>query len=81
MSELLTFLPRPLLLNAGGRATQGTHIGLLGFTDEYDFVFEGSAVLLFVTDRLALAAEYNQEPSAYKTTPRIDQPGKGLVDG
>lgn len=69
-SKLLTFLPRPLLLNAGGRATQGAHIGLLGFTDEYDFVFEGSAVL-FVTDRLALAAEYKQKPNAYKTIPGL----------
>ena len=26
-------LPRPVLLNLGGRATKSAHIGLLGFTD------------------------------------------------
>lgn len=70
-SKMLTFLPRPVLLNVGGRATEAAHLGLLGFTSDYNFVFEGSAVV-FVTDRLALAAEYKQKPNAY-------QPIAGLV--
>jgi hypothetical protein len=69
-SKLLTFLPRPVLLNAGGRATKGAHIGLLGFTDDYNFVVEGSAVV-FITDRLLLGAEYRQKPNAYKTIPGL----------
>jgi len=60
-SKMLTFLPRPVLLNLGGRATEGAQLGLLGFTDQYSFVFEGSVVLL-VTDRILLAAEYKQKP-------------------
>ena len=64
-SKLFTFLPRPVLLELGGRATEAAHIGLLGFTDNYNFVFEGN-VVVFLTDRLALAAEYRQKPSDYQ---------------
>jgi hypothetical protein len=65
-SKLLTFLPRPLLVNVGGRATEGAQLGLLGYTGNYSFVFEGSLVL-FLTDSLALAAEYKQKPNDYTT--------------
>src|ERR1035438_3359861 len=41
-SKLLTFLPRPVLLEAGGRATKGVWNGLAGFTDSYSFLFEGN---------------------------------------
>jgi hypothetical protein len=60
-SKMLTFLPRPLLLNLGGRATKAAQLGLLGFTPEYSFVFEGSAVVM-LTDRLLFAAEYKEKP-------------------
>jgi hypothetical protein len=70
-SKLLTFLPRPVLLEAGGRATKGVWNGLAGFTDTYSFLFEGN-VVVFVTDRLALAAEYKQMPNNYTSpTPLI----------
>jgi hypothetical protein len=69
-SKLLTFLPRPVLLNVGGRATKGAHLGLLGFTKDYNYVFEGSAVV-FLTDRLALAAEYKMKPNAYQAIPPL----------
>ncbi|MEI7732847.1 MAG: DUF3034 family protein [Verrucomicrobiota bacterium] len=65
-SKLITALPRPVLLNVGGRATEGAHLGLLGFTSGYNFVAEGS-VVVFITDSLALAAEYKQKPNAYKS--------------
>jgi hypothetical protein len=65
-SKLLTFLPLPVLLNIGGRATEGAHIGLLGFTSGYEFVAEAN-VVVFVTSRLALAAEYRQKPNAYQS--------------
>ncbi len=64
-SKLFTGLPRPLLLEAGGRATEGVWEGLGGFTTGYNFVFEGNAVL-FVTGNLALAAEYKQQPRDYQ---------------
>ena len=38
-SKMLTFLPRPVLINLGGRATQGAHLGLLGFTKDYRNTF------------------------------------------
>ncbi|MCB2141107.1 DUF3034 family protein, partial [bacterium] len=63
-SKMLTFLPRPLLINVGIRSSNAAHIGLLGFTDNREFLFEGNAVL-FMTDKLALGAEYRQKPSDY----------------
>lgn len=63
-SKLITFLPRPVLLNAGLRYSDAAHIGLLGFTRDYSFLAEGN-VVLFVTDRFALAAEYRMKPNKY----------------
>jgi hypothetical protein len=63
-SKLITFLPRPVLINVGGRATEGAQLGLLGYTDNYSFVFEGN-VVVFITSNLALAAEYKQKPNDY----------------
>lgn len=69
-SKMLTFLPRPVLVNLGGRATKSAELGLLGFTDEYSFVFEGSVVVL-VTDRILLAAEYKQQPGGFTPIPGL----------
>ena len=63
-SKLFTQLPRPVLLELGGRATEGVWNGLGGFTSSYNFVFEGN-VVVFVTGNLALAAEYKQQPRNY----------------
>ena len=63
-SKLFTQLPRPVLIELGGRATKGVWEGLGGFTDNYNFVFEGN-VVVFVTGNLALAAEYKQQPTGY----------------
>jgi hypothetical protein len=63
-SKLFTQLPRPVLLELGGRATEGVWEGLGGFTDSYNFVFEGN-VVVFVTSNIALAAEYKQQPRDY----------------
>jgi hypothetical protein len=65
-SKMFTQLPRPVLLELGGRATEGIWNGLLGFTDSYNFLFEGN-VVVFVTSNLALAAEYKQMATDYKT--------------
>lgn len=73
-SKLLTFLPRPVLLNLGGRATKGAWNGLASFTDEYSVLFEGN-VVVFVTDRLALAAEYKQQANEFTSTPLIQEAG------
>lgn len=71
-SKMITALPRPVLVNAGVRATKGAHLGLLGFTDEYKFVAEGNVAVL-ATDRLIVAAEYRQKPNEYTSIP-------GLID-
>jgi hypothetical protein len=72
-SKLLTFLPRPVLVELGGRATEGAHLGLLGFTDKYSFNFEAN-VVVFVTDSIALAAEYKQKPNDYTAIPGLIKP-------
>jgi hypothetical protein len=69
-SKLFTQLPRPVLVEAGGRATEGVWNGLLGFTDKYQFLFEGN-IVVFVTGNFALAAEYKQEATDYKTVPGL----------
>ena len=73
-SKLLTFLPRPVLLEAGGRATKGAWTGFAGFTEHYSYLFEGN-VVVFVTGNLALAAEYRQQPNDYTPTPLIKASG------
>jgi hypothetical protein len=72
-SKMLTFLPRPVLVELGGRATEAAHIGLLGFTSDYSFVFEGN-VVVFVTDSIALAAEYRQKPNDYTRIGEVIKP-------
>jgi hypothetical protein len=69
-SKMLTFLPRPVLVNLGGRATKSAEIGLLGFTDQYSFVLEASVVVL-VTDRFMLAAEYKMQPRGFTPVPGL----------
>lgn len=69
-SKLLTFLPRPLLIDAGIRATRGVEIGLLGFQNQYAFLFEGNAAL-FLTDWLILAGEFRGQPNNYNTIPGV----------
>jgi hypothetical protein len=64
-SKLFTQLPRPVLLELGGRATESVWNGLGGFTDSYSFLFEGN-VVVFVTSNIALAAEYRQQADGYK---------------
>ena len=64
-SKLFTQLPRPVLLELGGRATTAVWDGLGGFTSGYNLVFEGN-VVVFVTSNFALAAEYKQQPRDYQ---------------
>jgi hypothetical protein len=64
-AKLFQQLPRPVLVELGGRATKAAQVGLLGFTDQYSFVFEGN-VILFITDQILLAGEYRQKPSDYR---------------
>ena len=64
-SKMFTQLPRPVLVELGGRATEAVWDGLGGFTGGYNFVFEGN-VVVFVTGNFALAAEYKEQPRDYK---------------
>ena len=69
-TKLLTFLPRPVVISLGGRATKGVESGLLGFTDEYSFVFEANVAVL-LTSKFILAAEYKQQPSSFTPIPGL----------
>jgi len=53
-------LPRPVILSAGIRNSDAIHTGLVGFAGERNTTFEGS-IIVFLTDRLAFAAEYRQK--------------------
>jgi hypothetical protein len=66
-------LPRPVLVNAGVRATKSAHLGLLGFTDTYSAQFEGSVAGL-LADRLILATEYRAKPNGYRPIPGLIKP-------
>jgi len=72
-SKLFTQLPRPVLVELGGRATKGAQLGLLGYTDDYSFVFEGN-IVVFLTSNIALAAEYKQKPNEYKSVGSLIRP-------
>jgi hypothetical protein len=63
-SKLFTQLPRPVLVELGGRATEAVWEGLGGFTGKYNYEFEGN-VVTFVTPSIALAAEYKEQPRDY----------------
>ncbi len=69
-SKMLTFLPRPVLVSAGARASRAAQLGLMGFTDEYLVTFEGNALVL-LTDRLAVGAEYRQKREALGEIPGL----------
>jgi hypothetical protein len=64
MSKMFKDFIRPVMIDLGVRATRAAHLGLLGFTDDYQILPEGN-VVVFVTDRLALAAEYRFKPDGY----------------
>jgi hypothetical protein len=56
----------PLLITAGGRATEAAQLGYAGFGDTYHFVFEGN-IAYSLTNWLWLAAEFRQKPDTYGT--------------
>lgn len=64
-TKMFTQLHVPILLDLGGRATEGVWEGLGGFTDRYNFEFEGN-IAVFLSHHLALAAEYKQQPTDYQ---------------
>jgi hypothetical protein len=64
-SKLITQLPRPVLLELGGRATEAVWDGLGGFTHSYNAVFEGN-VVVFITGKFVVAAEYKEQPRNYQ---------------
>lgn len=68
-------LPRPVIVSAGLRNTDAIHAGFFGFAGQRRTLFEGS-IIAFLTDRLAFAAEYRQNPSLMAD---LEAGGKHLV--
>lgn len=64
-TKMFAQLPVPVLLDLGGRATEGVWEGLGGFTDRYNFLFEGN-IAVFLSHSLAFAAEYKEQPTDYQ---------------
>ncbi len=71
-SKTITQLPIPIMINVGGRATEAVWDGFGGFTDHYNFVFEGN-VIIFPTSHLALGAEFKQQPKDYQAIGNLVQ--------
>lgn len=69
-SKTLTCLPRPTIVTAGARASKAAQLGFVGFTDDYSLTFEGS-VLMLVTGRLGVGAEYRQKPDELGQIPGV----------
>ena len=59
--RIADLLPWPVMVSAGLRNGDAIQTGLLGFAGERSTTFEGS-VVVFLSDRLAAAAEYRQKP-------------------
>ncbi len=68
-------LPRPVIISAGLRNGDAIHTGLFGFAGERRTTFEGS-IIAFLTDKLALAAEYRQKPNLLD---ELETGGKHLI--
>ena len=69
-SKMIKSLPRPLMINAGVRSTEAAQMGLLGFTEERETVFEGNFGILAL-DNLVIGGEYRQKPDEYDKIPRL----------
>ncbi len=64
-SKMLSFLPKPVLVNVGLRNSEAAHAGLLGFTGDREFLVEGN-VVMFLSNNFAVGAEYRQKPNNYE---------------
>ncbi len=69
-TKLITALPRPVLIDLGIRATEAAHIGLLGFTDDYEVMLEGN-LFVFATDKFLVGGEYRMKPNEYNRIPGL----------
>jgi len=63
-TKMIPGLPRPVMVNVGGRVGDAAQIGLLGFTRHYTITPEGNVVVL-VTDKIALSGEYRMKPHKF----------------
>lgn len=70
-SKLITkHVFRPILVDAGVRATKAAHIGMLGFTQKYNVMAEGNVGLL-AHDKVLLGMEYRMKPNQYNRIPGL----------
>lgn len=72
-TKMITSFKMPLIATLGLRATKGAHVGLLGFTDDYTTVVEGS-LCAFLPRNIIFGLEYRQKPNEYTAVP-------GLIEG
>jgi len=67
---ITNLMPKPLLLTAGIRWTKACHLGLLGFSDDYNTLGEFS-IAQFLTDRLIFVSEYRMKPDELSEIPDL----------
>jgi hypothetical protein len=69
-SKLFTPGGHPLIVSAGLRSSEASHLGLLGFADKRKTTFEGNIVFI-PTSWLLVAYEYRQKPDPYGQIPGL----------
>lgn len=69
-SKTVPIFERPVIFNLGLRESEAAHIGLLGFTGDYDLTVEGSVAAL-VTDHILVGGEYRMKPNSYNRIPGL----------
>ncbi|MFV1975731.1 MAG: DUF3034 family protein [Candidatus Scalindua sp.] len=79
-SKMIKSLPRPLMLNVGVRSTEAAQMGLLGFTEKRETVFEGNFGILAL-DNLVIGGEYRQKPDEYDEIPGLIAEEENWWDG
>ena len=68
VTKTMPDLPLPMLFNIGLRATKAAHIGLFGFTEDYNVMVEGS-MFAFLSEHLLVGGEYRMKPDEYDQLP------------
>jgi hypothetical protein len=72
-TKMFTQLGQPVIITAGARESQAANLGFLGFSNDWNATFEGSAIYLPASWAL-VAYEFRQKTDPYKKIP-------GLING
>lgn len=69
-SKTVPIFGRPVIFDLGLRESESAHIGLLGFTGDYELTVEGNVAVL-ITDFMLIGGEYRMKPDNYDRIPGL----------